>query len=98
MAKYLVIVEAPNKTRSYAKYLGRDYHVEATVGHVIDLPPKNINIKIKLDKKANFYSFDPNYDVMEGKEAIVKKIVSEASKYQAVYLMTDPDREGEAIA
>jgi DNA topoisomerase I len=98
MAKYLVIVEAPNKTRSYAKYLGKDFHVMATVGHVIDLPPKKINIKIKHDKKANFYSFDPNYDVMEGKEAIVKQIVSEASKYQAVYLMTDPDREGEAIA
>lgn len=98
MAKYLVIVEAPNKTRSYAKYLGKDFHVEATVGHVIDLPPKNINIKIKHDKKANFYTFDPNYDIMEGKEAIVKKIVSAAPNYQAVYLMTDPDREGEAIA
>lgn len=98
MAKYLVVVEAPNKIRSYAKYLGKDYHVLATVGHVIDLPPKKINIKIKHDKKANFYSFDPNYDVMDGKEAIVKQIVSEAAKHQAVYLMTDPDREGEAIA
>lgn len=98
MSKYLVIVEAPNKTRSYAKYLGRDYHVLATVGHVIDLPPKNINIKIKHDKAANLYSFDPNYDIMEGKEAVVDQIVKESSKYQAVYLMTDPDREGEAIA
>lgn len=98
MAKYLVIVEAPNKTRSYAKYLGKDFHVVATVGHVIDLPAKNINVKITKDKKSGDYSFDPHYDVMEGKEAVVKKIVSDAANYQAVYLMTDPDREGEAIA
>ena len=98
MAKYLVIVEAPNKIRSYAKYLGKDFHVVATVGHVIDLPAKNINVKITKDKQTGDYSFDPHYDVMEGKEAIVKKIVDDSTNYQAVYLMTDPDREGEAIA
>jgi len=98
MAKYLVIVEAPNKTKSYAKYLGSDYDVMATVGHVVDLPPAGINIKISKDKTTGDYSFIPNYDVMDGKDAIVKNLVSAASKYKEVYLMLDCDREGEAIA
>tara|TARA_B100000614_G_scaffold262909_1_gene300920 strand:+ start:421728 stop:423734 length:2007 start_codon:yes stop_codon:yes gene_type:complete len=97
MAKYLVIVEAPRKTSKYQKYLGKDYKVVATAGHVIDLPSKGINIKIRKDKKSGDYDFDPQYDVMDGKDSIVDGIIKDATKYGTVYVMTDPDREGEAI-
>ena len=96
--KHLVIIEAPNKIRKMSSYLGSDYHVVATKGHVIDLPAKSINIKIKHDKTANFYNFTPNYQIMDDKGETVKDIVHLASQAQSVLLMTDSDREGEAIA
>ena len=91
MAKYLFIVESPNKIKKISGFLGSDYIVKASVGHVIDLPPKGINVDIRKD-------FKPTYGVMEGKEKVLKDIVAAAKKYKTVYLATDPDREGEAIA
>lgn len=97
MSKYLVIIEGPGKIKKFTAALGKDYKVLATYGHCIDLPSKGINIKIKQDTKG-VYEFTPNYKVMDDKKNIVSDLVSEAKKYQMTYLMTDPDREGEAIA
>jgi DNA topoisomerase-1 len=91
MAKYLVIVESPSKATKIAQYLGKDYYVMASKGHIADLPSKGLNVDLKKN-------FKPHYEVMEDKVDVVAKIVSEAKKAQAVYLMSDPDREGEAIA
>jgi DNA topoisomerase-1 len=91
MAKYLVIVESPEKAKKIGGYLGKDYKVMASVGHVIDLPAKGLNVDIKKD-------FKPKYGVMPGKEDIVKTIIAEAKNVDIVYLMSDPDREGEAIS
>lgn len=91
MAKYLVIVESPEKAKKIGVYLGKDYKVVASVGHVIDLPSKGLNVNIKKD-------FEPNYDIMPGKEDVVNAIVKSAQSVEQVYLMSDPDREGEAIA
>jgi beta-lactamase class D/5S rRNA maturation endonuclease (ribonuclease M5) len=91
MPKYLVIVESPEKSKKIGLYLGKDYKVLASVGHVIDLPAKGLNVNIKKD-------FTPTYDIMPGKEAVVQSIVSAAKEVDIVYLMSDPDREGEAIA
>jgi len=91
MAKYLLIVESPEKAKKIAGYLGKDYRVIASVGHVIDLPAKGLNVNIKKN-------FEPNYDIMPGKEAVVASIVEASKSVDLVYLMSDPDREGEAIA
>lgn len=98
MAKYLVIVEAPGKLAKFSKLLGSDYKVLATSGHVVDLPPKGKNVKIEKDKQTGKYTFTPHYDIMAGKEQTVQNIINEAKKYQQVFLMTDSDREGEAIS
>ncbi len=91
MAKYLVIVESPEKAKKIGGYLGKDYKVIASVGHVIDLPAKGLNVNIKKD-------FTPTYGIMPGKEGVVQSIVDAAKGMEIVYLMSDPDREGEAIA
>jgi len=91
MAKYLVIVESPEKAKKIGGYLGKDYKVIASVGHVIDLPSKGLNVDIKKE-------FTPKYGVMPGKEGVVQSIVSASKEAELVYLMSDPDREGEAIA
>ena len=91
MAKYLVIVESPEKAKKIGAYLGKEYKVMASVGHVIDLPAKGLNVDIKKD-------FTPKYGVMPGKEDVVSAIVAAAKDADLVYLMSDPDREGEAIA
>jgi len=91
MPKYLVIVESPEKAKKIGGYLGKDYKVLASVGHVIDLPAKGLNVDIKKD-------FFPTYEIMPGKEAVVDSIVEAAKSSDLVYLMSDPDREGEAIA
>ena len=97
MAKYLVVIEGPGKIKKYAALLGKDYKIVATKGHCIDLPSKGINVKIKKDK-SGVYEFDPNYQIMDDKKELVSDLVAEAQKHQITYLMTDPDREGEAIA
>lgn len=87
----LVIVESPTKARKLKAYLGEDYQVEASVGHVRDLPKS----KLGVDLEKNF---EPTYVVPEGKEAVVKSLQKLAKKATAIYLAMDPDREGEAIA
>jgi DNA topoisomerase-1 len=88
----LVIVESPAKAKTIGKYLGKEYRVMASVGHVRDLP-KSQKKAIDIDG-----GFIPHYELIKGKEAIVEKIISEAKKVDEVLLATDPDREGEAIA
>jgi DNA topoisomerase-1 len=91
MSKYLVIVESPSKAKTIKKYLGKDYEVEASVGHIKNLPKSTISVDI--DK-----NFEPHYEVIEGKQKVLNLIKSSAKKSEKVYLATDPDREGEAIA
>ena len=91
MAKNLVIVESPAKAKTLEKFLGKDYSVTASGGHIRDLPPKSIGVNIAKD-------FEPKYQIMKGKEKIVKALIAAAKKAKMVYLAPDPDREGEAIA
>ncbi len=91
MPKYLVIVESPKKTGYIKKYLGKDYEVIASYGHIADLPKKKLSVDIKKD-------FEPTYAVNSDKKDVVKKIKEKAAKADTVYLMADMDREGEAIA
>ncbi len=91
MKKGLVIVESPTKVRTLKRYLGGDYEVMASVGHVKDLPPKRLGV----DKSKDF---KPEYVVIRGKGKVLKQLKTAASKVQDVYLAPDPDREGEAIA
>ena len=91
MAKSLVIVESPAKARTIKRYLGKGFEVEATMGHIKDLPKNKINIDMEN-------GFLPGYKVIPAKRDIVKKIKSLADKADNVYLASDPDREGEAIA
>ena len=91
MAKYLVIVESPKKTGYIKKFLGSQYDVIASAGHIADLPKKGLNVDIKKD-------FKPTYAVNYDKKDIVKKIKDKAKKADVVYLMSDMDREGEAIS
>ncbi|WP_461210838.1 type I DNA topoisomerase [Desulfocurvus sp. DL9XJH121] len=90
MSKNLIIVESPAKVKTIKKFLGRDYAVEASVGHVRDLPPRALGV----DEET----FEPEYRVIGGKEKIVNRLLDAASKADAVFLAPDPDREGEAIA
>src|SRR5437016_5681285 len=90
-ATSLVIVESPAKAKTIGKYLGRAYRVKATVGHVRDLPEKKIGIDIEN-------GFEPEYVTIPGKEKTVAELRSAAKDSREIFLATDPDREGEAIA
>ncbi|MCH8016772.1 MAG: type I DNA topoisomerase, partial [Acidobacteria bacterium] len=90
MPKAMVIVESPAKARTIEKYLGKNYKVCASVGHIKDLPKKNLGVDIKDD-------FRPTYEIISGKAKIVQDLKKEAAKATEIYLATDPDREGEAI-
>lgn len=92
MGKSLVIVESPAKAKTINKYLGSDYIVEASYGHIMDLPKKEIGVEIK------HRTFEPTLEVSKDKIELVSKLKKLASKADAVYLAPDPDREGEAIA
>jgi DNA topoisomerase-1 len=92
MAKSLVIVESPAKAKTINKYLGSDYVVEASIGHIMDLPKNDIGVELKKR------TFEPTLIVSPGKEKIVDRLKKLASKADMVYLAPDPDREGEAIA
>ena len=87
----LVIVESPAKAHTIQKYLGPDYEVLASMGHVRDLPASRLSVDVKND-------FAPNYENIKGKGELIKKLRAEAKKSDYVYLATDPDREGEAIS
>ena len=91
MAKNLVLVESPSKARTINKYLGKDYKVEATIGHIRNLPKTKLGVDI--DK-----NFTPQYVTIRGKGDIIKKIKALAAKSKTIFIATDPDREGEAIA
>src|SRR3954470_21342884 len=88
----LLIVESPSKAKTIEKYLGKDFRVVASVGHVRDLPKSN---KKAIDIEAGFV---PHYEISKGKEHVIKDIKTLAKKASEVLLATDPDREGEAIA
>ena len=91
MADYLVIVESPAKAKTIKKYLGKNYTVEASMGHVRDLPKSTLGIDTE-------HNFEPRYITIRGKGDLMAKLKKEAKSAKRVYLATDPDREGEAIS
>jgi DNA topoisomerase-1 len=90
VAKKLVVVESPAKAKTINKYLGKDYHVEACMGHVRDLPEKELGVDVDGD-------FQPKYVVLSGKKKIISQLKKQAQEADVVYLAPDFDREGEAI-
>ena len=92
MAKSLVIVESPAKAKTINKYLGKEYQVEASIGHIMDLPKNDIGVEL-VNR-----TFEPTLIVSPGKEKVVAHLRKLAAKVDSVYLASDPDREGEAIA
>ncbi|HLT65219.1 MAG TPA: type I DNA topoisomerase [Flavobacterium sp.] len=91
MAKNLVIVESPAKAKTIEKFLGKDFQVESSFGHIVDLPSKEMAIDVENN-------FQPKYEVSADKKAVVKKLKDLAKKAETVWLASDEDREGEAIA
>ena len=91
MAKSLVIVESPAKAKTIKNYLGKDFSVEASSGHLIDLPKSKLGVDIEND-------FQPQYEVIKNKKKYLTKLKKAAEKADKIYLASDPDREGEAIA
>jgi DNA topoisomerase I len=90
MAKALVIVESPAKAKTINKYLGKQFVVKASLGHIKDLPKKDLAVDVDN-------GFEPRYEVIEGKKKLIAELKQEAKKVEDVYLAADPDREGEAI-
>ncbi len=87
----LIIVESPSKAKTISKYLKGKYKVDASGGHVRDLPEKTLGVKITSN-------FEPKYEITPSKKEVIKRLTAEAKKADRVYLATDPDREGEAIS
>src|SRR6202451_3648893 len=90
MAKSLVIVESPAKAKTIGKYLGKQFIVMASLGHVKDLPKKDLAVDVDRD-------FTPKYEVIEGKKKLISELKHAAKGVDSIYLAADPDREGEAI-
>src|ERR1700678_4483392 len=90
MEKSLVIVESPAKAKTIGKYLGEDFVVKASLGHVTDLPKKDLNVDVD-------HNFEPHYEVIEGKKKLIAELKAAAKGMDSIYLAADPDREGEAI-
>src|SRR5258707_12159346 len=90
MAKSLVIVESPAKAKTIGKYLGKQYIVKASLGHIKDLPKKDLAVAVDTD-------FQPQYQVIEGKKKLISELRQAAKGVDTIYLAADPDREGEAI-
>src|SRR6266852_2287796 len=90
MAKALVIVESPAKAKTINKYLGKQYLVMASLGHIKDLPKKDLAVDVE-------HGFEPRYEVIEGKKKVIQELKQAAKKVEQIYLAADPDREGEAI-
>ena len=88
--KHLVIVESPAKAKTINKYLGDDYVVKASMGHVRDLPSKGMGVDLK--------TFQPDYEILQSRGKVVTELKKLAKQADSVYLATDLDREGEAIA
>ena len=91
MTKSLIIVESPAKARTLKKYMGKDYDVKASVGHIRDLPVSKLGVDVNKD-------FSPQYVTIKGKSNIISDLKKAAKKADEIYLAPDPDREGEAIA
>ena len=91
MARYLVIVESPAKVKTIKKFLGKNYVVTASNGHVRDLPKSQMGIDVEHD-------FEPKYITIRGKGELLAGLRKEVKKADRIYLATDPDREGEAIS
>ena len=91
MAKNLVIVESPAKAKTIEKFLGKDFKVESSFGHIADLPSKELGVDVEG-------GFKPKYEVSKDKKPVVKKLKDLAKKAEVVWLASDEDREGEAIA
>ena len=91
MAKYLVIVESPAKVKTIKKFLGPNYEVAASNGHVRDLPKSQLGVDVEHD-------YEPKYITIRGKGDILANLRKEVKKAEKIYLATDPDREGEAIS
>src|ERR1051325_1176371 len=90
MAKALVIVESPVKAKTTNKYRGKQYVVKASLGHIKDLPKRDLAVDVNN-------GFEPRYEVIEGKKKLITELKQTAKKMESVYLAADPDREGEAI-
>src|SRR5882762_9485720 len=90
MAKSLVIVESPAKAKTINKYLGKNYVVKASLGHIKDLPKRDLAVDVE-------HGFEPRYEVIEGKKKLIQELKAAAKKVDQIYLAADPDREGEAI-
>src|SRR5256885_16536677 len=90
MAKALVIVESPAKAKTINKYLGKNYVVKASLGHVKDLPKRDLAVNVEN-------GFEPRYEVIENKRKLIAELKQAAKKVDEIYLAADPDREGEAI-
>ena len=88
----LIIVESPTKSRTLSKFLGKDFNIRASVGHIRDLPKKD---KDAVDIEGGFI---PHYEINEDKREIIEELKTSAEGADDIYLATDPDREGEAIA
>jgi DNA topoisomerase-1 len=97
MGKKLLIVESPAKAKTIGKYLGGEFAVKSSVGHIRDLPTENGAIKI-VEAGENKWSFVPTYVISKGKEKVVSELKAAVEKTDEIYLASDPDREGEAIA
>src|SRR5713226_3853943 len=89
--KTLVIVESPTKARTISRFLGKDYDIKFSMGHVIDLPKSKLGIDIEHD-------FAPQYEIIEDKKKLINELKAAAKTADAIFLATDPDREGEAIS
>ena len=87
----LIIVESPSKAKTISKYLKGKYRVDASAGHIRDLPVHTLGVDLKNN-------FEPKYVNSEGKEDVIRRLTDATKKADRVYLATDPDREGEAIA
>ncbi|MEJ2689112.1 MAG: toprim domain-containing protein [Deltaproteobacteria bacterium] len=90
MPKALIIVESPAKAKTLQKYLGKQYEVKASVGHIRDLPVNTLGVDVEND-------FAPKYVTIKGKTKIIGELKSAAKNASEIYLAPDPDREGEAI-
>src|SRR5215475_572810 len=90
MAKALVVVESPAKAKTINKYLGRDYKVVASMGHIRDLPKSKLGVDVEND-------FEETYESIESRKKIIKELKDAAKDATDIYVATDPDREGEAI-
>ena len=91
MASNLVVVESPAKAKTIEKFLGKDFKVVSSFGHIRDLPKKNLGIDIEN-------KFSPNYEISKDKKKVVSALIKDVSSSQTIWLATDEDREGEAIA